>query len=152
MLGGGTVVAAGVGGEVGGTVVSATGVGAAVGVPVDAASAGVITAGGALAAGGAGLAVNGIQGLAHDTNQMFADSGNRYYPPPKSKNLPNVPGATRAKPKTPVQGGGGLRPRWKDPKGKIYEWDSQHGEIEKYNKRGKHEGVLDADTGESIPG
>ena len=52
----------------------------------------------------------------------------------------------------PVQGSGGLRPRRKNPKGKIYEWDSQHGEIDKYSKRGKHEGVLDPDTGEPIPG
>lgn len=48
----------------------------------------------------------------------------------------------------PVQGRGRLRPRWKDPKGKTCEWHSQHGEIEKYGKRGKHEGALDPDTGD----
>jgi RHS repeat-associated protein len=37
------------------------------------------------------------------------------------------PGLNRSKPKTPVQGGGGLRKRWKDDDGNIYEWDSQHG-------------------------
>ncbi|MFD9961823.1 colicin E3/pyocin S6 family cytotoxin, partial [Amycolatopsis sp. NPDC059020] len=43
-------------------------------------------------------------------------------------------GATAAKRKTPVQGGGGLRKRWKDDKGNIYEWDYRHGEWEMYNK------------------
>ena len=41
--------------------------------------------------------------------------------------------ALRVKPKTPIQGGGGLRPRWKDKK-HIYEWDSRHGAVEKYSK------------------
>ncbi|MGW2961624.1 colicin E3/pyocin S6 family cytotoxin [Streptomyces sp. NPDC001220] len=31
--------------------------------------------------------------------------------------------------------------------GEIYEWDSQHGAVEKYNKRGKHLGEFDPDTG-----
>lgn len=53
-----------------------------------------------------------------------------------------------AKPKTSVQGGGGLRKRWKDKKGNIYEWDSQHGTVEKYNKRGKHQGEFDPVTGD----
>ncbi|WP_424894287.1 colicin E3/pyocin S6 family cytotoxin [Streptomyces sp. SAI-124] len=29
----------------------------------------------------------------------------------------------------------------------MYEWDSQHGTVEKYNKRGKHLGEFDANTG-----
>ena len=33
-------------------------------------------------------------------------------------------------------------------KGNIYEWDSQHGTLEKYNKRGKHQGEFDPKTGE----
>ena len=44
----------------------------------------------------------------------------------------------------------GLRKRWKDDKGHIYEWDSLHGELEKYNKRGIHQGVVDPNTGEQI--
>lgn len=35
----------------------------------------------------------------------------------------------------------------KDAEGNIYEWDSQHGSIEKYNKRGKHLGEFDFKTG-----
>lgn len=32
--------------------------------------------------------------------------------------------------------------------GFIYEWDRQHGTVEKYNKRGKHLGEFDPNTGE----
>ena len=63
------------------------------------------------------------------------------------ENLPAFPDAKKAKKKTPRQGGGGLRERWKDKK-KIYEWDYQHGKVERYNKRGKHEGEFDPETGE----
>ncbi|MFE0307607.1 colicin E3/pyocin S6 family cytotoxin [Amycolatopsis sp. NPDC058986] len=52
-------------------------------------------------------------------------------PPPHDR---GATGATAAKRKTPVQGGGGLRKRWKDDKGNIYEWDYRHGEWEMYNK------------------
>jgi hypothetical protein len=69
-----------------------------------------------------------------------------YVPPPKE--LPGIPNTSPARPKTPVQGGGGLRKRWKDNDGNIYEWDYQHGEVEKYNPRGKHQGAYDPNTGE----
>jgi hypothetical protein len=76
-------------------------------------------------------------------------SGNRYSPNPNwNKGLPAFPNARTAKRKTPVQGGGGLRERWKDSDGTIYEWDSQHGKIEKYNKNGKHLGEFDPVTGQ----
>ncbi|MGW4644937.1 colicin E3/pyocin S6 family cytotoxin [Kitasatospora sp. NPDC004289] len=71
-------------------------------------------------------------------------------PPPKG-GLPGMPGAQRVPPKTPVQGGGGMRPRWEDKK-HIYEWDSQHGEVEKYTKQGKHLGAFDPNTGKPLPG
>ena len=61
--------------------------------------------------------------------------------------LPAFPGARWASPKTVIQGGGGLRPRWKDRKGTIYEWDFRHGAVEKYNKRGKHLGEFNYETG-----
>ena len=67
---------------------------------------------------------------------------------PHPENLPAFPDAKRAKEKTPRQGGGGKRRRWKDRKKKIYEWDYQHGRVERYNKRGKHEGEFDHETGE----
>jgi hypothetical protein len=68
----------------------------------------------------------------------------------KYKPAPKMPKAFQnlriTKRKTPSSGGG-LRKRWKDDKGTIFEWDSQHGRIEKYNKKGKHLGEFDADTG-----
>jgi RHS repeat-associated protein len=67
-------------------------------------------------------------------------------PPPKD--LQGFPGTRRASPKTSVQGGGGLRKRWVDESGGIYEWDSQHGAVERYDKRGKHLGEFDAKTGQ----
>ncbi|WP_370429689.1 colicin E3/pyocin S6 family cytotoxin (plasmid) [Klebsiella pneumoniae] len=47
-------------------------------------------------------------------------------------------------PKTPKQGGGGKRARWYgDKKRKIYEWDSQHGELEGYRASdGEHLGAF----------
>lgn len=44
--------------------------------------------------------------------------------------------------------GGGLRKRWKTRDGSILEWDSQHGAVEMYNKRGKHLGEFDPETGQ----
>ena len=34
-----------------------------------------------------------------------------------------------------------------DDEGNIYEWDYQHGAVEKYSKKGKHLGEYDAETG-----
>jgi hypothetical protein len=67
-----------------------------------------------------------------------------YIPPPK--NLLAFPEAKKVKPKTFIAGGG-LRKRWKD-KNYIYEWDSYHGKVEKYDKRGNHLGEFDPNTGE----
>ena len=71
-----------------------------------------------------------------------------YIDPPED--LPAFPDAKKTKKKTKVQGGGKLRERWKEPKGKkrIIEWDYQHGKVEVYNKRGKHLGEFDPETGE----
>ncbi|SDD45032.1 Cytotoxic [Algoriphagus faecimaris] len=54
-----------------------------------------------------------------------------YAPPPGV--LPGFPGATRVKPK-------GGRARWRTKDGDILEWDSQHGDVEVYDKNGKHKG------------
>jgi RHS repeat-associated protein len=69
-----------------------------------------------------------------------------YIPPPRT--LPGFPDAERARPKTPVQGGGKLRARWKDKDGNIYEWDYQEGAVEKYDPRGRHQGEFDPNSGE----
>jgi len=69
-----------------------------------------------------------------------------YHLPPKG--LPAFPDAAKAPSKTNVQGGGGIRKRWKDRKGRIFEWDAQHGTVEMYDKQGKHLGEYDPHTGE----
>jgi len=48
--------------------------------------------------------------------------------------------------------------RWSSADGKrIYTWDALHGEVEVFNRRGRHLGVVDAVTGipngkEAVPG
>lgn len=79
----------------------------------------------------------------------------KYYKPPKM--LTAFPSAKPAKDKNFIQGGGGKRRRWKDGKGRIYEWDSQHGKVEIYNSQGTtYLGEFDPETGEqtkpAIPG
>jgi hypothetical protein len=67
-------------------------------------------------------------------------------PPPADDVLPGFPDARRVKSKTKY--GGGLRPRWEGPDGTIYEWDFQHGRVEKYSHRGRHLGEHDPVTGQ----
>jgi len=71
-----------------------------------------------------------------------------YHRPPVT--LPAFPDTYPVKSKSSVQGGGGKRSRWKDKKGRIYEWDSKTGAIELYNKQGKHLGEFNHETGEQI--
>lgn len=41
--------------------------------------------------------------------------------------------------------------RWRSPDGsRLYTWDSLHGEIEVFNKRGRHLGVIDPVHGNLI--
>ena len=63
------------------------------------------------------------------------------------KELSAFPDANPVKPKSSVKGGGKRRRRWVDKKGNIYEWDYQHGRVEKYSKQGKHLGEFDPTTG-----
>ncbi|UVL12256.1 S-type pyocin domain-containing protein [Pseudomonas atacamensis] len=72
----------------------------------------------------------------------------KYHRPPVT--LPAFPDTYPVKSKSSVQGGGGKRSRWKDKKGRIYEWDSKTGAIELYNKQGKHLGEFNHETGEQI--
>jgi hypothetical protein len=75
--------------------------------------------------------------------------GGKGYTPP-SEELPGFPNAKQVRPKT-RRSGAGFRKRWKDPDdGTIYEWDSQHGTVEKYDGNGHHLGEFDPDTGEQI--
>jgi general stress protein YciG len=81
--------------------------------------------------------------------KTMRQAGN-YIPAPKNPtDMPAFPNLRRVKEKT-SKGAGKLRERWKDEKGNIYEWDSQHGTLEKYNKRGNHLGEFDKDTGKQL--
>ncbi|MEN5047120.1 S-type pyocin domain-containing protein [Pseudomonas koreensis] len=77
-------------------------------------------------------------------------AGHSYHKPPKAEEITAFPGLKKAQKMNPVQGGGGLRERWKDAKGRrIYEWDSMHGELEVYRASdGTHLGAFDPFTGE----
>ncbi len=68
--------------------------------------------------------------------------------PPKT--LPGFPTAKRVKVKTAIPGTNLFRRRWRTHDGTIYEWDYQHGTVEKYTKRGMHEGEFDGNTGRQI--
>jgi putative cytotoxic protein len=51
----------------------------------------------------------------------------------------------------------GKEKRWRSDDGRrLYTWDSLHGEIEVFNRRGRHLGALDPFTGklvkEAVPG
>ncbi|KDF47449.1 hypothetical protein AE07_02609, partial [Enterobacter cloacae BWH 43] len=81
---------------------------------------------------------------------IYLNSDHKYYTPPKGNPaLPAFPDAKKAQAKTPVKGGGKLRNRWKDSSGRIYEWDSQHGTVEMYDRSGRnHLGEFNYVTGE----
>lgn len=59
---------------------------------------------------------------------------------PAPKELKGFPTAKRV----PNKG----RARWKTSEGKTLEWDSQHGDVEVYDKQGKHQGSANPETGE----
>jgi RHS repeat-associated protein len=84
----------------------------------------------------------GALGFAKKKKHPNPNAGKMQYPP--GTHLPGFPGANPVPRKTPVQGGGGLRHRWKDSQGNIYEWDYRHGAVEKYDSKGRHQGEFDA--------
>jgi RHS repeat-associated protein len=124
----------------------------------------VISSGGctpfAVAGVGAGMAISSVAGgaaIGHGASVgiRIATTDLRFFasadePTATPRNLDAFPDAVRARPKTPVQGGGGLRPRWKGPDGTIYEYDRRHDTIEKYDKRGRHLGEFDYRNGRPL--
>ena len=83
----------------------------------------------------------------------LAPAGHSYHKPPTTEQITAFPDLKKVRDKNPVQGGGGLRKRWTDAKGKkIYEWDSRHGELEMYRSDGTHLGAFDPYTGEQREG
>jgi len=100
---------------------------------------------GALIGAAAGTAIVYIGGKAL-YDWWGSSNGNVCYYEPAPDDINDIfPNAERVKRKS-------QRRRWKDKKtGDIYEWDYQHGEIEIYNKRGKHKGSLNPKTGKKKP-
>ncbi|MCG8164808.1 S-type pyocin domain-containing protein [Brenneria goodwinii] len=85
-----------------------------------------------------------------DPIYIYLNNDHKYHVSPKGHTpLPAFPDAKRAPRKTPIQGSSGqLRARWKDSEGRIYEWDSQHGTVEIYDRSGRrHIGEFDPITG-----
>jgi hypothetical protein len=78
--------------------------------------------------------------------------GHKYHPAPDLKDTVWISGLNKIQGRTPKQSGGGVRDRWIDAKARrIYEWDSQHAELEVYRvSDGEHLGSLDYKTGEQL--
>ncbi|WLI11482.1 MULTISPECIES: S-type pyocin domain-containing protein [Pseudomonas] len=88
--------------------------------------------------------------VVNTSRKGLPSAGHSYHKPPKTEQITAFPGLKKAKKMNPIQGGGGLRERWTDAKGRrIYEWDSMHGELEVYRASdGAHLGAFDPITGE----
>lgn len=87
-----------------------------------------------------------MQATAQIAREVSASSS--YIPPPNS--LPGFPEAKEAKRKTPIKDvPGKLRKRWVDSD-RILEWDSRHGRLEVYDKRGKHLGEFAPNSGKQL--
>lgn len=97
-----------------------------------------------------GSGVKPLYIVINEARKGLATAGHSYHQPPKTEEITAFPGLKTVKKMNPVQGGGGLRKRWTDAKGKrIYEWDSMHGELEEYRASdGAHLGAFDPATGE----
>ncbi|EIK71683.1 S-type pyocin/colicin family protein [Pseudomonas synxantha BG33R] len=78
----------------------------------------------------------------------------KYHKAPNTEHITGFANLIKAKPMTPRQGGAGLRERWIEEKGrKVYEWDSQHGELEVYlASDGSHVGAYNHITGAQLKG
>ncbi|MEU4344104.1 colicin E3/pyocin S6 family cytotoxin [Nocardia sp. NPDC023852] len=134
-------------GAVGTTAAAGSSAGAAIVtvlIAFDAAAA--VAAGVTVAAGAAAIGVaTDLQPLLEANPSQFNAStnagGNNWHYQPAPKDLPAFPKAKWAKSM-------GRRKRWVDDDGNIYEWDYQHGAVEKYSKNGKHLGEYDPKTGE----
>ncbi|WYX00373.1 colicin E3/pyocin S6 family cytotoxin [Proteus vulgaris] len=84
--------------------------------------------------------------------QGVKEKGHSYHPAPKTEEIKGLGELKKGQKKTPKQSGGGRRDRWIGDKGrKIYEWDSQHGELEGYRASdGQHIGAFDPKTGNQL--
>lgn len=85
-------------------------------------------------------------------SKITKEYGHRYHDAPETQDIKGFSDLKETRPKTPRQGGGGLRKRWIGEKGrKIYEWDYQEGELEGYRASdGQHIGSFDPNTGKPL--
>ncbi len=100
----------------------------------------------------AGSGVRPVYIVVSVSGRKLPNPDHDYHSAPETEEITGFPGLNQVKGKTPKQGGGGIRERWSDAKGrKVYEWDSQHGELEAYRTSdGSHLGSFDRLTGEQI--
>lgn len=101
-----------------------------------------------------GTGVEPIYVMTSNPRRGVTDYGHDYHPAPKTEEIKGLGELKESRKKTPKQGGGGRRDRWIGDKGrKIYEWDSQHGELEGYRASdGSHLGAFDPKTGKQVKG
>lgn len=101
-----------------------------------------------------GTGVEPIYVMTSNPRRGVTDYGHDYHPAPKTEEIKGLGELKESRKKTPKQGGGGRRDRWIGDKGrKIYEWDSQHGELEGYRASdGSHLGAFDSKTGKQVKG
>lgn len=101
-----------------------------------------------------GTGVEPIYVMTSNPRRGVTDYGHDYHPAPKTEEIKGLGELQESRKKTPKQGGGGRRDRWIGDKGrKIYEWDSQHGELEGYRASdGSHLGAFDPKTGKQVKG
>ena len=99
-----------------------------------------------------GTGVEPIYVMTSQPRKGVKDYGHDYHPAPKTEEIKGLGELIESRKKTPKQGGGGRRDRWVGDKGrKIYEWDSQHGELEGYRASdGSHLGAFDPNTGKQL--
>jgi len=74
-----------------------------------------------------------LEKIGIDPNILRDPSTINYHLPPRD--LPGFPGATKVKLKRG-------RASWETPSRGILEWDSQHRDVEVYNKTGNHQGSV----------
>lgn len=99
-----------------------------------------------------GTGVEPIYVMVSKPRSGVKEKGHEYHSAPKTEEINGLGDLRRGKEKTPKQGGAGTRKRWIDDKGrKIYEWDSQHGELEGDRASdGQHIGAFDPKTGKQL--
>jgi hypothetical protein len=97
-----------------------------------------------------GSGVRPLYVVVSEPRKGLRNSDYDYFPAPRTEDITGFPGLIELKKKNSKRNGGGLRERWKDAKGKrLFEWDSEKGELEVYRYSDvKHLGSFDPYTAE----